>query len=109
MTAGWASRHEDLVGAWVVSPPVCARLVVPACGVVLPWCHPLGSAVDAGLDVAARAQRAVHAADGGVLYVPQALHGSPCAPPITAQRGAQFYHYCTRNCIPLRKLRRDIQ
>ena len=109
MTAVWASRHEELVSAWVVAPPVYAHLVVPALGVVLPWCNPLGSAVDAGLDAAARALRAERAADGRVVYVQQALQVSPRAPPITAQRVAQFYHYCTRNCIPLSKLRRDIQ
>ncbi len=56
MTAVWASRHEDLVSDGVVAPPVCAHLVVPALGVVLLWCNPLGSAVDAGLDAAARAR-----------------------------------------------------
>jgi hypothetical protein len=44
------------------------------------------SAVDAGLDAAARALRAERAADGGVLYVQYALHVSPRAPPMSAQR-----------------------
>src|SRR5712691_3781648 len=36
--------------------------------VVRDGCNPSGSAVDAGLDAAARARRAEHAADGGVVY-----------------------------------------
>ncbi len=85
MTAVWASRHEGLVSDGVVAPHVCDHLVVPAHGVVLARCNPLGSAVDTGLDATARARRAERAADGGVVYVPQALHVSPRAPPITAQ------------------------
>jgi len=86
MTAVWASRHEDLVSDGVVSPHVCDHMVVPDRGVVLARCNPPGSAVDAGLDAAARARRAERAADGGVVYVPQALQVSPRAPPIHAQR-----------------------
>jgi hypothetical protein len=63
----------------------------------------------AGLDAAARARRAEHEADGGVVSVQQALHVSPNAPPIHAQRVARFGHYCTRNCLPPKKLHRDIQ
>jgi len=77
--------------------------------VVLDGCNPSGSAVDAGLDAAARALRAERAVDGGVVSVPQALHVSPSAPPIHAQRVARFDHYRTRNCLPPKKLRRDIQ
>jgi hypothetical protein len=65
--------------------------------------------VDAGLDAAARARRAARAVDGGVVDVPQALHVSPSVPPINAQRVARFDHYRTRNCLPPKKLRRDIQ
>ncbi len=86
MTAVWASRHEDLVSDGVVAPHVCDHLVVPARGVVRARCHPPGSAVDAGLDAAARARRAARAADGGGVYVPQALQVSPRAPPMHAQR-----------------------
>jgi hypothetical protein len=84
-------------------------MVVPDRGVVRARCNSLGSTVDAGLDAAARVLRAERAADGGVLSVPHALHVSPRAPPIHAQRVAQFYHYRTRNCMLPRKLRRDIQ
>ena len=49
------------------------------------------------------------AADACVVYIPQALYGSPSAPPINAQRVARFDHYRARNCLPLRKLRREIQ
>ena len=48
-------------------------MVVPDCGVVLTRCNSLGSAVDAGLDAAARVLWAERAADGGVVYVPQAF------------------------------------
>ena len=65
--------------------------------------------MDAGLDAAARVLRAERAADDGVVDVPQALHVSPSAPPINAQRVARFDHYRTRNGLPLKKLRRDIQ
>ncbi len=109
MTAVWASRHEDLVSDGVVSPHVFDHLVVPDRGVVRARCHPPGSAVDAGLDAAARARRAARAVDGGVVYVPQALHVSPHAPPIHTQRVARFDYYRTRNCLPPKKLRRDIQ
>ena len=68
-----ASRHEDLVSDSGVAPPVGDPLVVPDRGVVLTWCNPRGSAVDAGLDAAAWARRAERAADGGVVYVPQVL------------------------------------
>jgi hypothetical protein len=109
MTAVWASCHEDLVSDGVVSPPLCDPKVGPALGAVRAQCNSPGSAVDAGLDAAARARRVERAVDSGVWYVSPALQGSPCAPPITAHRVAQLYHYCTRNCIPLRKLRRDIR
>ena len=56
--------------------------------VVRDGCNPSGSAVDAGLDAAARARRAEHAADGGVVYGQQALHMSSSAPLIHAQRVA---------------------
>ena len=85
MTVVWASRHEDLVSDGVVSLPVCDHMGVPERGVVLARCNPPGSAVDAGLDAATRARRAERAADGGVVYVQQALLVLPCAPPITAQ------------------------
>jgi hypothetical protein len=80
MTAVWASRHEDLVSDGVVAPHVCAHMSVPDRGVVLTRCNPPGSAVDAGLDAAARARRAARAVDGGVSYVLHALHVAPRAP-----------------------------
>jgi len=84
----WASRHEDLVSDSVVSPHMFDHMGVPARGVVLTRCNPPGSAVDACRDATARALWAARAADGGVVYVPQALHGSPSVPPINAQRVA---------------------
>ena len=67
MTAVWASHHEELCSDGVVSPPVCDHRVVPNRWAVRDWCNPLGSAVDAGLDAAARARRAERAVDGGVV------------------------------------------
>jgi len=84
MTAVWASHHEELWSDGVVSPHVFDPMVVPTRGVVLDRCNPAGSAVDAGLDAAARALRAERAADGGILSVQYALHVSPRAPPIHA-------------------------
>ena len=109
MTAVWASHHEEWCSAWVGSHHVFAPRVVPALGVMCERGNPSGSAVDACLDAAARARRAERVVDGGVVDVHQARQVSPHAPPITAQRVAQFYPYCTCNCLPLRKLRRDIQ
>jgi hypothetical protein len=86
MTAMWASRHADLVSAGGVFPHVCDHMVVPPLGVVLDRCHPLGSAVDAGLNATACALRAARAADGGIVYVQHALQVSPRAPPMKAQR-----------------------
>jgi hypothetical protein len=43
------------------------------------------------------------------MMLPQALPGSPSAPPINAQRVARFDHYRARNCLPPQKLRREIQ
>ncbi len=80
MTAVWASHHEELCSDGVVSPHVCDPIVVPHRWVRLDGCNPSGSAVDTCLDAAARARRAERAADGGVVYVPQALHVSLAAP-----------------------------
>jgi hypothetical protein len=99
-TAGWASRHEDLVSDGVVAAHVFDHMVVPDRGVVLARCSPPGSAVDACLDAVTRARRAVRAADGGVVDVPQALHVSPSASPLHAQHVARFEHDRTHNCLP---------
>jgi len=50
-----------------------------------------------------QAQRAERAAEGGVVDVPQALHGSPSALRITAQWVARCDHYRARNCLPPQK------
>src|SRR5713101_8046564 len=102
-TAVWALRHEDLVSDGVVAPHVFDPMVVPDRGVVRARCNPPGSAVDADLDAATRARRAACAVGGGGVDVPQALHVSPSAPPIPAQRVARFDHYRTRNCLPPKK------
>ena len=65
--------------------------------------------MDARRDTTAGVRRAERAADGGVVDVPRALSGSPRAPRINEQRGAQFDPYNTRNCLPPKKLRREIQ
>ena len=80
MTAVSASHHENLGGDGGVAPHGFAPLVGPEVGVVLERCHPLGAAVDAGLDAALHARRVERTADGGVLYVLQALHVSPAIP-----------------------------
>ena len=108
-TAVWASPHEERGSDDVVAPPVGDHRVVPHRWVVFDRCNPSGSAADAGHDVVARVRGAARAADDGVVNVPQALHGSPSAPPITAQRVARCEHYRARNCLPPQKLRREIQ
>jgi hypothetical protein len=92
-----------------VSPPVCAHRVGPDRGVVPERCTSSGSAVDACRDTPAEARQAVRAADDGVIDVSRALSVSPRAPRIHAQRVARFDSYYTRNCLPPKKLRRDIQ
>jgi len=89
MTAVWASRHEDLVSDGGVPPHVCGHMVIPDRGVVLPLCTLPGSAGDAGRDAVAHARGTARAADGGVVYVPQALHVWPRASPMHAQRVAR--------------------
>src|SRR5215217_3644288 len=64
MIAMWTSRHDDLASDDVVALHVFDPMVVPACGVVLTRCNSLGSAVDAGLDAAARVLGAERAAGG---------------------------------------------
>ena len=51
----WASRHETLVRAGAIAPPVCAHMVIPDRGVVLSRGNPSGSAGDADRDAVARA------------------------------------------------------
>ena len=108
-TAVWASHHEERGSDDVVAPPVGAPRVVPHRWGVFDRCNPSGSAADAGHDAAARVRGAARAADDGVVDIPQALHGSPSAPPIHTQRVARFDHYRARNCLPPQKLRREIQ
>ena len=82
---------------------------VPARGGVPDRCHASGAAVDICSDAPAWAQRAERAADGGVVYVSRALSVSPRAPRINAQRVARCDPYNIRNCLPPKKLRREIQ
>jgi hypothetical protein len=103
MIAMWTSRHDDLASDDVVAPYVFDPMVVPACGVVLTRCNSLGSAVDAGLDAAARVLGAERAAGGGAVYVPQAFHVSPSTLPINAQRVARVDYYSTCNLLLLKK------
>jgi len=109
MTAVWAAHHEELCSDGIVAPLVFDPLVGPDLEVVLEWCTPPGAAVDTGLDAATHARRAQCPADGGVVYVLQALHVSPSVPLIHAQRVPRFDHYCTRNCLSPKESRRDIQ
>ena len=72
-------------------------------------CHSSGSAVAVCRDAPAGAQRAERAANGGVVDISRALSVSPRAPRIHAQRVARFAPYNTSNCLPPKKLRREIQ
>jgi len=88
---------------------VCGHRGVPAHGVVPDQCDSSGAAVDNCRDTIAGAQRSERAADGGVVDVPRALSVSPRAPGIHTQCVARFHPYYTHNCLPPKKLRRDIQ
>src|SRR5882762_4964228 len=72
-------------------------------------CTSSGAAVDVCSDTPAWAPRADRVADGGGVDVSRALSVSPRAPCIIAQRVARFDPYDSRNCLPLKKLRREIQ
>jgi len=63
-----------------MAPHMFAPLVDPDRGVVLDQCNPPGATMDTGLDTATHALRAKRTADGGVVYVLQALSVSPGAP-----------------------------
>src|SRR2546428_10444760 len=104
-TAVWASHHEERGSDGAVSPPMCDHRVVLHRCVVREWCNPSGSTVATCLNAAARTRRAARAVQGDVLSVWQALHGTPSAPPIPAQRVARFDDHCTRNSLLKNKLR----
>jgi hypothetical protein len=93
----------------VVAPPVCRHRGVPAPGGVPARCHASGAAVDVCSDAPAWVQRAERAANGGVVDVSHAFSRSPSAPRINAQRVARSDPYNVRNCLPPKKLRREIQ
>src|SRR5215831_14638661 len=98
-----------MCSAWVVSPPVCGHQGVPARDVVPARCNSSGSTVDISSDALAGAQRAERVADDGVVYILRALSVSPSAPRINAQHVARSDPYNIRNCLPPKKLRREIQ
>src|SRR5712692_4003763 len=114
-----ARRRKEASRAGLASRGIVQRLgrfssrvdprVVPDRGVGPDRCNSSGSAMDACSDTTAWARRAERAADGGVVYVPRALSVSPRAPRINAQRDARFDPYNTHNCLPPKKLRREIQ
>jgi hypothetical protein len=83
--------------------------VVPDRERVSERCNSSGSAVDVCGDTPAWAQRAARTADGGVVDISRALSGSSSAPRINAQRVARFDPYNTHNCLPPKKLCREIQ
>jgi len=99
----------ELCSDGVVTPHGFDSLIGPDLGVALDRCNPPGAAVDAVLEAATRARRAERTADGGVETVPQVLSVSPRARRINAQQVARFDHYCTRNCLSPKELRRNIQ
>ena len=72
-------------------------------------CHSSGAVVDVCRAAPTRTQRAERAANGGGVYVSRALAVSPRAPCIMAQRVARPAPYNSRNCLPPKKLRREIQ
>src|SRR5262245_35590280 len=109
MLAVWASHHEARCCDGVVAPHGFAPLISSDLGVVLDRYDPPGAAVDAGLEAATQARRSERTAGGGVVDDPQALHVSPRAPRMDAQRVALCDHYCTHQCLLEKELRRNIQ
>src|SRR5215470_2180548 len=114
-----AGRRKEERRAGIASRGMVRRLgrfasrvrhrVVPDRDRVPERCNSSGSAVDVCSDAPAEAQRAECAADGGVVYVSRALSVSPSALRIHAQHVARFAPYNTRNCLPPKKLHREIQ
>src|SRR5215831_17781186 len=72
-----------------VPPPLCDHRVGLHPCVVRVWYNPSGSAVVTCLYAAARTRRAARGVQGDVVSVWQGLQGTPSAPLIAAQRGAQ--------------------
>jgi hypothetical protein len=105
--AGIASR--GMVRRWGLFSSRVRHRVVPDCDRVPDRYNSSGAAVDVGSDAPAWAQRAERAADGGVVDVSRALAVSPSARRIHAQRVARFGPYNIHNCLPPKKLRREIQ
>src|SRR5262249_49620357 len=108
---GWPGGRRipwngEAIGAFLLS---CAPPGIPDRERGPDRCHASGAAVDVCSDAPAWAQRADRVADGGVVYVSRALSGSPRAPCIIAQRSARFAPYNSRNCLPPKKLRQEIQ
>ena len=91
------------------SPPICSHRGVPARVGGSERCNSSASAVDVCSDAPTGVQRAKRAADGGVVGVLRARSVSPTAPRINALRVARFDLYNARNCLPPKKLRREIQ
>ena len=72
-------------------------------------CNASGSAVDVGRDAPAGTQWPERVGDSGVVDVSRALSVSPSVPRLNAQRVARCDSYNTRNCLPPKKLCREIQ
>ncbi len=68
-----------------------------------------GAAVDVCSDALAWVQRAERTADGRVVDVARLLSVSPRAPRIHAQRVARCDPSNTHNCLPPKKLHREMQ
>jgi hypothetical protein len=105
--AGSASR--GMVRRWGRFSSRVRHRVVPDRARVPDRCNASGAAVDVCSDAPVWAQRAERVADGGVVDVSRALSVSPRAPRMHAQRVARCDPYNTHNCLPPKKLRREIQ
>ena len=70
----WASHHEELCSDGVVSPQVCDRMVVPHRWVVRAWWHPWDQPWTPVVTLPHVRDGLRVLVDGGVAYVPQALH-----------------------------------
>src|SRR5262245_17784126 len=97
---GRASPHEAWGGDGVVAPPGRATGVSLSAREAPDWYHASGAAVDLCGDAPAEAQRAAHAADGGMVDVWPARAASPRVRRMHAQRVARWAPYHAHNGLP---------
>ena len=100
------TRNCEALGAFLLT---CDHRVMPARDVAPDRCNSSGSAMDACSDTPAGARRAERAANGGVVDVPRASLCRHVPHELMRNVVLNFDPCNTRNCLPPKKLRREIQ